>query len=111
VTPETFGERVRFYRQARGWDQKELARRIQRSVPVISRVERGKPSVTLRDIAVIANALNVPVEYLLVGEHSREAVPSEIVVECVHQAQTSLAQLMATVQTLALVSAVHPSDA
>lgn len=59
MNAQTFGERVRFYRILRGWDQDELASRIKKSVPTVSRIENGTQNLSLEVILALANALGI----------------------------------------------------
>ena len=45
---QTFGDNVRHYRTLRGLGQEELAQRIGKSVPTISRIENGSKGSTLQ---------------------------------------------------------------
>jgi len=67
VTAIVFGEQVRYYRGVHGWDQREFAERIQKSVPTVSRLELGKQNLSMADIMVIADVLEVPVPILFGG--------------------------------------------
>jgi transcriptional regulator with XRE-family HTH domain len=59
-----FGQRVRTYREQRGWTLAELGRRIQMSKSSVSRIECGKQNVSIEDIEAIAAALEVSVGVL-----------------------------------------------
>jgi transcriptional regulator with XRE-family HTH domain len=104
----TFGERVRYYRNLRGWDQDELARRIGKSVPTISRIEGGTQNVSLGVILALARALEVPASAFFVGTETHEATPDmrmlsarcEEVVETLHHALSKASQLTQTARTL-----------
>jgi transcriptional regulator with XRE-family HTH domain len=54
-----FGERIRLYRQMRGWDLDDLATRLNKSLATLSRIETGKQNLTMVDIVAIAEALEV----------------------------------------------------
>ncbi len=54
-----FGERIRVIREMRGWQLEDLAARIEKSVATLSRIENGKQNLTMVDIAVIAQNLEI----------------------------------------------------
>jgi transcriptional regulator with XRE-family HTH domain len=58
---QRFGAHVRQLRKARGWSQEELAHRTGRHWTYIGGVERGERNPTLRVIADLAKALEVPI--------------------------------------------------
>lgn len=61
---EQFGERVRHYRELRGWDMDELARKFGKTKGTISRIETGKQNVNIWQVIRLADILRVPVEEL-----------------------------------------------
>src|ERR1700690_1033220 len=61
---QRFGAHVRKLRKARGWSQEELAHRTGRHWTYIGCVERGERNPTLRVIADLAKALEVPIRKL-----------------------------------------------
>ena len=74
------GQSLRSLRQARGWDQKTLARKAGVNPSVVSRVERGlQDNLKVSVLVAIAKTLDTPVDALLVTY--RQAVPSEPVQE------------------------------
>jgi transcriptional regulator with XRE-family HTH domain len=54
-----FGERIRYLREMRGWQLEDLAARLGKSTATISRIENGKQNLTMIDIVLIAQALEV----------------------------------------------------
>ena len=58
-------DNVRLYRKQRNLTQLELAERAELSVDSIKRVERGSKTMSLENFMRIADALDVPVYYLL----------------------------------------------
>jgi transcriptional regulator with XRE-family HTH domain len=66
-TLEIFSKRVRILRKGKGWTQKELAERIGEGVStqIVSNWERAYTSPEFEDIPRIAEALEVPIDYLL----------------------------------------------
>lgn len=68
ATPELlrrFGARVRACRLERGWSQEELANASGLDRSYVGGVERGERNVSLINIARIARALGVTVQYLV----------------------------------------------
>lgn len=62
----TLGERLCQLRMARGWSQKDLARRAHVRQALLSELESGKKQDTTGQVlARLANALHVGVDYLL----------------------------------------------
>jgi transcriptional regulator with XRE-family HTH domain len=59
-----FGRRIRELRQARGWTQEELGHRTRRHWTYIGGIERGERNPTLKVIADLAAAFDVPVAHL-----------------------------------------------
>lgn len=57
---KVFGDRVRYYRILRGWEQEELARRIGKSIATVSRIENGAQNFTFGIVFALARALEVP---------------------------------------------------
>lgn len=62
-----FGERVRELRKRLGFSQEQFAERCDLDRTYIGGIERGERNVSLRNIAVLARALNVKVSELTVG--------------------------------------------
>lgn len=62
---QTFGDNVRHYRTLRGLGQHELAQRIGKSVPRISRIENGSQGVNLATIIALAVAFDVELKELM----------------------------------------------
>ena len=62
---QTFGDNVRHYRTLRGLGQEELAQRIRKSVPTISRIENGSNGVNLATIIALAVAFDVEIKELM----------------------------------------------
>jgi transcriptional regulator with XRE-family HTH domain len=55
----SFGERIRYLREMRGWQLEDLAARVEKSPATISRIENGKQNLTMVDILMIAQALEI----------------------------------------------------
>ncbi|WP_188535191.1 helix-turn-helix domain-containing protein [Kocuria dechangensis] len=71
-----FGGRVRHYREAQEVSQRDLARRVTAlgaSVDAsgISRIEKGTRTVKLFEAVALAEALDVPLDYLIHGQSAR----------------------------------------
>lgn len=62
---KAFGERVRYYRLQRSWSQEDLAEHTGLHRTYIGSVERGERNVSLINIALLANMLQVPLAQLL----------------------------------------------
>ena len=62
-----FGQNVRRLRKARGFSQEELAERAGLHRTYIGSIERGERNVSLKNIAAIAQALDVNVTELMDG--------------------------------------------
>jgi transcriptional regulator with XRE-family HTH domain len=77
MTPQDFGDKVRFYRTLRGWGQDELAHRIGKSVPTISRIENGVQNLSLIEIVALSAALEVPIKDFFDGEDIIHLPPEE----------------------------------
>lgn len=61
------GQRVRKQRQALGWTQQTLAKKIGVSTSFVGHVERGSRKASLETLVSIANAMNLSMDYLLAG--------------------------------------------
>ena len=66
---EQFGENIIRERQAKGWQQKDLAKKIGESSAVLSAWELGKHLPGLQQLLVLSSVLRVPVSRLLGGKH------------------------------------------
>lgn len=60
-----FGERVRFFRLERGWSQEDLAEHTGLHRTYIGSAERGERNVSLINITLLANILQVRLAQLL----------------------------------------------
>jgi len=67
-----FGKRVRFFRNARGMSQEELAEIANVHRTYIGMIERGEKNATLLTIIRLANALNITAQEILKGIHNGE---------------------------------------
>lgn len=67
-------DRLRAIRLFKDLSTYELAKRMGVSQPVVSRMERGKRDITVEDIAVIAKALDVPIEAFFYDEKMLEVM-------------------------------------
>ncbi len=77
---ERIGERIRELRLQQGqpWSQRTLAVRARISLSYVSLIERGRRIPPIHTLAVIAEALNVPVTALLSGLESGPNINSEV---------------------------------
>ena len=64
---ESFGQRVRKLRQAKGLSQEAFGADCGLDRTYISGIERGKRNVSLRNIEVIAKALGISLSQLMKG--------------------------------------------
>lgn len=62
-----FGNRLRQLRKARGWSQEEFAHQVGLDRSYMGGVERGERNVSLENICLIADALNVSPSELFKG--------------------------------------------
>ncbi|MBI1814051.1 MAG: helix-turn-helix transcriptional regulator [Deltaproteobacteria bacterium] len=62
---QRLGERIRMLRKTRGWSQEKLAEKANHHWTYIAGLERGERNPTLRVLADIAKALDVPIRELL----------------------------------------------
>lgn len=62
--PVTYGDRVRWYREEKGWSQALLARRAHIDPGSINRIESGKIKYGTKSRVNIARALGIPVAAL-----------------------------------------------
>ena len=65
---KTLGEKVKFYREAKGWTQAELAEAIGRDQSYVSKLEKGQTQSSIPTLRKIAAALGCPVAALLDDE-------------------------------------------
>ena len=65
-TIRRFGKRVHELRRSKGWSQEVLAFQLDQDRSYISSLERGLRNPTLKTIAYIAQALEVPISALFV---------------------------------------------
>jgi methanogenic corrinoid protein MtbC1/DNA-binding XRE family transcriptional regulator len=63
---KNLGERVQAFRKAAGWSQQQLADRAGLDRTYISAAEHGKQNLTLGAVMKLADALDVPIERLLI---------------------------------------------
>ena len=59
-----FGQRIRQLRLDKGWSQEDLADRAGLHRTYIGMVERGERNISLRNIAVLASALEMQISEL-----------------------------------------------
>jgi transcriptional regulator with XRE-family HTH domain len=66
------GERIRIARRERGWTQDDLAQNVGVSRSAVAQWETGRSGQVRGNMARIARALDVDVEYLLYGTQLRQ---------------------------------------
>ena len=59
------GYRIRECRQEYGWSQEQLALQAELHRAYVGQIERAEKNVGLKNLAKIAEALDVPIEYLV----------------------------------------------
>ncbi len=64
---QIFGSRVRQYRRQAGWTQTALSRKIEMSLDMIGRLERGQAAPSLDTISKLAETFGIPAAVLLGG--------------------------------------------
>ncbi|GJL67714.1 MAG: transcriptional regulator [Nitrospirales bacterium] len=64
---ESFGDRVRQLRREKGLSQESFADKCGLDRTYISGIERGKRNISLRNIEVIAKALQISISKLMKG--------------------------------------------
>jgi transcriptional regulator with XRE-family HTH domain len=66
MSPRRLGLSIRRLREAKGWDQKELARRAAISQPYLSQLETGsRPDPAISVVRKVAKALGVSLDELV----------------------------------------------
>ena len=71
---KAFGARIRYFRLKIGLSQEELAGRCDLDRAYVGGIERGERNPSLKNISIIATALQVPISALF--ETSDEPAPS-----------------------------------
>jgi transcriptional regulator with XRE-family HTH domain len=61
---QKFGKRLRALRQAKGYSQEELAFKAKLDRTYVGGIERGERNPSLKNIAILAKALGVPITEL-----------------------------------------------
>ncbi len=69
---QVIGFHISYYRKKKGLSQAELAEMISSSVPYISYIETGKKQVGVEYLVRIAEALEVSVDRLLIGNQATD---------------------------------------
>lgn len=59
------GKRIIFLREKKGWSQRELARRVNLNPSVMNRIEQSERPIKDKELAKIADVLDVTTDYLL----------------------------------------------
>ena len=65
INYEVMGDRIRLVRTSRNLSQEKLAEAANLTRESINRIENGSMKAKLDTIAVIANILNIPIDYLI----------------------------------------------
>ncbi|MCL1820998.1 MAG: helix-turn-helix domain-containing protein [Oscillospiraceae bacterium] len=74
-----FGENVKRYRKLAGLKQNELAERLNISIGMIGRIERGKSLPGLETANEMAKILNVPLDYFVCDESRDNLIFASVV--------------------------------
>jgi transcriptional regulator with XRE-family HTH domain len=65
------GERIRYYRNQKGWTQEQLAEALEIQGTYIGRVERGEQNLQLSTLEKIAEALHINANNLLIDSNEQ----------------------------------------
>ncbi|WP_170134999.1 cupin domain-containing protein [Acuticoccus kandeliae] len=74
---EAVGRSVRFYRKRQGLNLEQAAELTGLSVSMISKIERGLTSPSVRSLYALSNAFNIPVGTLFSEQQDEEAAEAE----------------------------------
>ena len=77
--PHKTGKRIRMRRKQLHMTQQQLADRIHCSADHISRIERGKHGFSFETVCLIAEAIDVSLDFLAFGEIKRDSSTEEII--------------------------------
>jgi XRE family transcriptional regulator, regulator of sulfur utilization len=99
---QSFGQRVRRLREAKGWELDDLGQRLGKSRATMSRIETGKQNLKIADIATIATELNVPIAILFGGTVTE--VPREAILRHCYQLLAFASSMRQTVLDLTMVA-------
>lgn len=93
------GARIRGRRDALGWTQEELAVKMKRpdAQPQIAKWEAGRSSPTGKNLALLAKALGVSMDYLATGAEE-QAVRDAALLAAVRRKAEELCQLLGLIQ-------------
>lgn len=70
-----FGNRIKKLRKDKGWTQDKLAEKLgYTSRAMISKIEKGERGIQAAMLPAIADALDVPVSYLLTGQIDEDKI-------------------------------------
>jgi transcriptional regulator with XRE-family HTH domain len=78
VNPKELGHRIREARERRGLSQEDFAARISRDQRAVSEYEHGKRRISVTELPVFAQVLDVPLLYFFEGETSPQDLDREI---------------------------------
>jgi transcriptional regulator with XRE-family HTH domain len=105
---EIVGDRIREARNAKGWLQKELARRVHVEPQTVSNWERGVSTPDLDKLDLLAEVLEQPVSYFLVSPAEDPPEPAGPIAERLAGVEAELAALRGEIA--GLVSLLQPED-
>jgi len=69
---KAFGSRVKDLRKKKGWSQRQLATKIDVRFPQLNKYEAGLHVPPLEKLALLSEALDTTVDYLVTGDRSEE---------------------------------------
>ncbi|MGB3103943.1 helix-turn-helix domain-containing protein [Sphingobacterium siyangense] len=68
----TLGKRIRFLRQQKGWNQRDVAERLNISIPAFSKIENGITDVNLSRLNQLSKLFNLSIVQLFSTSDSGE---------------------------------------
>lgn len=71
----SIGQNIRALRQQNGWSQHEIAKRLNISIPAVSKIETGRTDVNMSRVVQIAAVFDITVLHLI--GNANEAYQSE----------------------------------
>lgn len=78
--PAEIGARLRLRRRLRGMSLKDVATKAHLSVGMVSQVERGQASPSIRSLRAICDALEMPVIWLFERHDEQQSIDRDIIV-------------------------------
>ena len=69
---KSLGEKIRYYRNLKGWSQEEFAYKLDMSLPAVSKIERDITDVSFSRLKQISKTLNVTVSELVSDDNNTD---------------------------------------